>query len=269
MTIKKITKKALYRAIACDIVSWNESSGFGSTWETRFCRDMIVRVDADKAINPKMRAILDRLHEKGPQVVQNKEKVEKLTRLANVEGVNHISSTILDFAQKLSKGYELSEKQIVYLDSLEQEAESIENGTFWKPSDKEMKDMLTCLALARRYSEYYLSMHANFLKSVISRIHVALSTKLQRIRKSDLESLQKWFEKDLHELEFPTFQQGQLVFSLIDKSLVLVVSAPYVHVQSTAVSVDVLVNDDIKPVQISNLRENVKRCINKLNKEKV
>ena len=123
----------------------------------RFVEDMLVRLEHGKGLTPRRRAWYDSAVLMDPPEPKNKEMVTRLLAAADVPGMEKTSSVLRDFAYKLSRGWNLSEKQVGFMNKLLSEAEEILAVGRWVPSAEEKRDIEIGVAFCRRYDQYYLA----------------------------------------------------------------------------------------------------------------
>lgn len=115
------------------IAQW-EAAGMGSSRKVEFMRDSLHVLTVGKALSAKQRSWLDALCEEGPPVPKG--DPAQLARLD--EAMAHLEpsdATILsEFRQKLVMGWNMSEKQVAFMERLIVKGEKVAREGKWQPS---------------------------------------------------------------------------------------------------------------------------------------
>ena len=138
------------------IARWT-SKGCISDRTVTFVTDMVARLQSGRGMSTKQRAWFDKAVLMDPPEPKNKELVTSLRAAANLAGMEKVKEPLNDFAYKLSKGWNLSEKQVGFMNKLMAQAKEIRENGPWAPTDEERKQVEIGVAFTRRYSDYYLS----------------------------------------------------------------------------------------------------------------
>ena len=140
---------------AQELMNEYETAGLSSDRSFRFIQDMILRLSRGKGISKGQRKYLDDLIDQGVPTPKNEERVSEILAAAEVDGMQHVKSTLQDFAFKLGKGWDLSEKQERFLGKLLSEADKVrENGKF-RPSDEVIEDLKSACAVCKAKNGWY------------------------------------------------------------------------------------------------------------------
>ena len=94
------------------------ASGLTSDRSYNFMNDMVCRLEQGKGISKGQRSYLDSLIDQGVPKPKNEAKVNEVLAAAEVDGMQDVKSTLSDFAFKIGKGWDLSEKQEKFLANL-------------------------------------------------------------------------------------------------------------------------------------------------------
>lgn len=129
----------------------------GQDRSVRFVKDMLVRLGRGRGLTKRQREWYDSAVLTNPPKPQNEEQVNQLRADAQLPGMEKASSVLNDFAWKLSRGYNLSEKQVAFMNKLTKQARDIRENGRWEPSPEERKAIELGVAFGKRYSAYYLS----------------------------------------------------------------------------------------------------------------
>jgi len=84
----------------------------------RFVKDMLVRMGRGKGLTKRQREWYDSAVLTEPQKPKNEELVNRLLAASEMIGMEKVSQPLKDFAFKLSKGWNLSEKQTAFMNKL-------------------------------------------------------------------------------------------------------------------------------------------------------
>ena len=132
----------------------NNSAGDRSV---RFVEDMLVRLERGRSLTTRQRAWYDSAVMTDPPEPKNKETVDRLLFAADIPGMEKTAQILRDFAYKLARGWNLSEKQVGFMNKLLDEANDIHSNGRWVPTAEEKRDIEIGVAFCRRYDQYYLS----------------------------------------------------------------------------------------------------------------
>ena len=132
----------------------------------RFVQDMIVRLDSGRAMSPRQRDWYDSAVLESPPTPKNEALVKQLREDAKLVGMEEVKEPLNDFAYKLSRGWNLSEKQVAFMEKLQLKAEAIRVHGHWAPTPEERAAMELGVAFCRRYSGYYMQGQPGLSKSL-------------------------------------------------------------------------------------------------------
>jgi len=149
------------KALCCEL----EASGFTGDKNHRFVCDMINRLEI-RDITSGQKRYLDSLIEQGAPEVKNPERVAEITAALSVDGMQHRRETLQSFAGKLSRGWDLSEKQANFLKILLEEAEDIRQNGKFRPSDAVIADLKHAVTLSRNKNGWYWQHRPGVAKSL-------------------------------------------------------------------------------------------------------
>ncbi len=117
----------------------------------RFVRDMLDRLKRGKGLTPKQRSWYDSAVLTDPPPPKNEEEVNRLTAAAELPGMEKVSQVLRDFAYKRSRGWDLSEKQLKFMNKLLSQADDIAANGQWVPSPDEKEQIEIGVAFSSRY----------------------------------------------------------------------------------------------------------------------
>lgn len=120
----------------------------------RFIRDMVSRLERNRGLSQKQRKWLDSLIEEGvPASKGDPVLISKIKHAAGLDGMQHRSQVLNDFAGTINRGYDLTANQAKFLDVMLAEAKEIqENGKF-QPAD--IRALETAYSLLSGKSDWY------------------------------------------------------------------------------------------------------------------
>ena len=118
-----------------------DTAGLNSDRSYRFMADMAYRMERGKGMSKGQRKYLDDLIDQGVPTPKNAERVKAILAAADVDGMQQVAQTLKDFAFKLGKGWNLSEKQEKFLTSLLAKAETLKVEGRFRPSDEMVVDL--------------------------------------------------------------------------------------------------------------------------------
>lgn len=118
---------------------------------------------------------------------------------------------------KISKGWELSEKQKNLLDKILHELDEMERtGHIWEPSEDEKKKIGAILDLSKSYSGYYLGNYKPALQKALrslleTKLKISTGAKVLKSEKNQLDLASEIMKSKLKPFEEPDFFAGDLV----------------------------------------------------------
>ena len=231
-----------------------KSKGYQTDRSVRFVEDMLLRLNRGQALSTKQRAWYDEVVLSNPPAPKNEEMVNRLLEDADLGGMEKVSSTLRDFAYKLSRGWSLSGKQQVFLSKLTEKARVIRQNGRWAPSQQQKKQIEMGVAFCRRYTAYYLGGQPGVSKALheckqwlagdIEHLDEWSANRMMKICKGDRTKLSDAAER---------WSTGSLVTTKHDE-VGLVLSAPEVSDTGRG-SIKLLVNGFPKLVDLSHIKK--------------
>ena len=235
------------------VTLWSEK-GCESDRSVRFVSDMIVRLEAGRGLTKRQREWFDSAVVTEPPAPKNQKMVERLLRAADTAGMEKGSQPLRDFAYKLSRGWNLSEKQTSFMNKLLDQAEDIQKNGRWVPTDDEKKQIEMGVHFCRRYSPYFFSGRPG-----VSRAHSECKSWIQ----GDLDYLDKWSAGKMIEIckgdrekmtdAFSRWPIGELA-TLRSGKVGLVLDAPFVGGKGKPV-LNILVEGIPKEVTLDKIKK--------------
>lgn len=235
------------------VENWT-SAGHGNNRSCIFVNDMLTRMLSGKGMSPKQREWYDSVVLAPLPEIKNKEQVEILRDAAKVPGMETHTTLLNDFADRLSRGWELSEKQVAFMDNILAKAEKTKVEGPWIPSDDEKKQIELVVGICRRYSSYYLSGRPGLSKSLEQAI-AWLSNSKTYLDKWAAEKLMESCKGERIRINkfIKKFPIGSLGFHFINLQPCLILSAPFVDLYGNIV-IDVLCNGQSQLVKMSVIK---------------
>ena len=153
---------------ATALVAAYEEANFGDDYRARFARDMVGRLGRNKGLSKRQREWLDNLIEEGVPVPKGDPAL--LARIEAAQAVIGMSSRDVqilgEFAGKIARGWDLSEKQTAWMTAILDEADNIRENGPWLPSAEQVEKLKACVKLARGYSNVHWSNNPGTYKAV-------------------------------------------------------------------------------------------------------
>ncbi len=127
----------------------------------RFIYDMIAKLQLGKSLSTGQRRWLDSLIEEGqPKIVGDKKEIEKITAALEVAGLSESEASALrDFRYKISKGWDLSDKQSAWMNRILEKSDKIAREGPYAPDDDTVSVLRKCVKLSKGYTPVYWSTH--------------------------------------------------------------------------------------------------------------
>ena len=160
--------KAVRLSEAQELLTMYSEENLDRDKRARFIFDMISKLEAGKNLSARQRSWLDSLIAEGrPEVIGDKEIIERVTSALQVEGLSDQEvSALRDFRYKLSKGWDLSEKQQAWMNNIIKKSEKILKDGPYTPDDDTVDLLRKCIKLAKGYSSVYWSTHGGTARAL-------------------------------------------------------------------------------------------------------
>jgi len=160
--------RELRRSQASALAHAYGEANLSDDYRARFVRDMVARLDRNKGLSKRQREWLDNLIEEGvPAPKGDPELLANIEAAQAVEGMSARDVQILgEFAGKISRGWDLSEKQMQWLLGILANAEKIRVEGPWLPSAEQVEKLKACVKLARGYSNTHWGNNPGTYKAV-------------------------------------------------------------------------------------------------------
>ena len=132
-----------------------ESAGLDQDRSVRFLKDMCYRLERGKSLTTKQRAWADKLCASELPKLKNEARVKEILAAAEVDGMQQLSSTLRDFAYKVGKGWNLSEKQQSFLENMLKKAETLRVEGRFRPDEKCIENLRAAVSLCSKKNDWY------------------------------------------------------------------------------------------------------------------
>jgi hypothetical protein len=215
----------------------------------QFMRDVIVRMQRKKGLTGGQRKYVDSLIDQGAPVVHNLEMCDIIEAAIAVPGMETSAQPLSDFRYKLSKGWNLSEKQKVFLDNMLEQANKLRAEGLPVLTEREHAVVRGLLQFASRQNSYYWSHRPGAARACenAKRFYELHNTLTGR----QLEYLKGSFKGVVRRYEIPRLAAGSLGY--VQRNPAMIVSAPYFSEHSGVLVQDVLVAGEMKTVREDQL----------------
>jgi len=226
-----------------------KAAGLENDRSAQFMRDMIARMQRNKGLSAGQRKYVDSLIVQGAPVIHNEALCARIDAAAAVPGMESCVSAMSDFRYKLSKGWNLSEKQRAFLDSMLEQADKLKAEGLPTLTDAEHALVQGLLRFAQRQNSYYWSHRpgaaraCETAKSFYGLHNTLTGRQLQYLRGS--------FKGVVRRYESPRLEEGSLGY--MRQTAVMVVSAPYFSEQNGVLVQDVLIEGAMRTVREEQL----------------
>jgi hypothetical protein len=207
-----------------------------------FVNDCVYRLRKGKGLSPGQRRWADSIIEEGLHRVEvpvkNKKLHARIEAVLSMAHASHNHNVLGDFAVKLARGWELSEKQLSWCEAMLVEAEA---GP-WIPTKEEVEAMRHLNNVRYSRNTYWYGGSPRVAEAM-SKISDFLEAGIP-FRKYLFDTAAKSFNNRIKEINTPRFQVGDKCFTRKDQEwrMCFVMSAPYTCMQLRSVCYDVLVD---------------------------
>jgi hypothetical protein len=135
-----------------------------------FIRDMISRLERNRGTSTKQRNWIDSLIEEGvPAPKGDPVLLARIETAQAVVGMKEYDTNILgEFAGKIRRGWDLSEKQAAWMEKLLAEADRLVVDGPYTPDEETIEKLKLCVALAPSYSGVYWDTHGGTRKAMLA-----------------------------------------------------------------------------------------------------
>jgi len=195
---------------------------------------MEYRLEQNKGLSTGRRNWLDKIIDEGVPAPKNATRVNELLEASEVDGMQESSSTLRDFAYKLSKGWSLSEKQEIFLSKLLIKSENMKAEGRFRPTPDIIKDLVSAVAICKTKNGWYWNHRPGTAKSY-DKVNDWLDWSYRKETKDELEALKpghtvqidqepiidKWscdkllnaVKKSINELKHPRHPEGTIAWT--------------------------------------------------------
>ena len=212
--------RALRLSQTINVIAEFEAAGLSNDRLCNFARDMLRLLERGKPLSTKRRAFLDSVIEQGvPEPKGDKEYIAKIDEAIATEGID-FANVLQDFRGKLVRGWNLSEKQKAWCDKLLTKAETIRNGTYWKPDEATTERIKRAVTLSVCYSGTYWDTHPGGFRAM-EKAKKWVNGLTPMIDEYTVEKLFKTVAGKLREMENRRFLVGNIAYYSNKPAMVL------------------------------------------------
>lgn len=150
-----------------------DAAGLSGHRNAKFAQDMIGRTQLGKGFTAGQRKWVESIINEPIPTAKDQALYDQILSASETKGLKQRSKEILlEFSIKVFNGWNLSEKQSVFLASLLKEADDVSENGPWLPSPEQITDLHACMKLSRRYQHSgFLSSHPGLQKALIVTDH--------------------------------------------------------------------------------------------------
>ena len=155
---------------ATALVAAYEEANMADDYRARFARDMAARLTRNKGTSTKQRNWLDTLIEEGvPAPKGDPALLARIEAAQTVVGMREYDINILgEFAGKIARGWDLSAKQVKWMEGILAEADRIAVEGAYAPDEETVEKLKSCVALAAGYNGVYWDTHGGTRKAMLA-----------------------------------------------------------------------------------------------------
>lgn len=188
----------------------NPSAAKFYSWTVEFIGAMILKLERGKGLSKKMRDKIDSIIEEGVLPIPNSKEADELEAWGKFLD-NKKEEILRDFAYRMRKGWKLSEKQIMFRDSLVTQAMNTQLNGFWEPSEEVMNQMDIVYKLYYCYSSSYWYSHPGHERCMKKLINFLKGTE-RGYEESDWEKARSAVRGKIKLFENPRFSCGHACY---------------------------------------------------------
>ena len=239
------------------LIAAYEDAGLGSDRNCSFARDMERLLKRKKGLSPKRRAWLDSIIEEGvPAPKGDTELLARVEKAWVVDGMTARNVGVLkDFAGKIRRGWNLSEKQTSWLNAILKEADHLAVEGPWCPADDIVEKLKLCAKLKKSRNSWYWT-HKPGEDRAVSKVSAWLIDGDNEIDEWSVKKCLHSFRGDLKRIATPRHNIGDMAYhNLYDPTTrtttcvpVIVVAGPYVS-ERGAIVYDGLAGAEIRTAE--------------------
>lgn len=152
------------------LITAYEEANLAEDYRARFARDMANRLTRGRGTSTKQRNWIDTLIEEGvPAPKGDPALLARIEAAQAVEGMSHRDIQILgEFAGKIARGWDLSEKQTTWMNGILENADHIAKHGPWTPTADQVVRLEACVKLAKGYSQMHWSNNPGTYKALMA-----------------------------------------------------------------------------------------------------
>jgi hypothetical protein len=190
----------------------------GRDREARFMEDMVARLERGQGLSPRQRTWLDELAASEPPPPPAKDLPLIARCQAAMEHLGRRDASIVrDFVGRLHRGWQLSDKQVAFLESLLQKADRVAKEGPWRPAPDQLAVGVFAAQVVATRSSSWKGTHLGILEAshrILSSQGVEYHYTAASLEPADEWCFQKVIESmgpAVREFQKPRFQEGDMV----------------------------------------------------------
>ena len=257
---------ALRLSQATQLFSDFTAAGLADSYQGKFIRDAVVRLERGRGLSKKQRNWLDNLIEDGVPAPKNTEEVARLEAAAAVVGMEGTSHILLEFANKYRNGWNLSEKQSAFMNKLLAQSDELKASGPFVPDVETVEKLKVCIQLAKARNSVYWETHAGTRSALARAAEWIEWNETPAADRGSRPNLDEWcvnkllksFHSKLGEVANPRFTVGEMRWLWVDGGYKVAVVSSGPHINERGVIVyDALVEGQL--VRTANLTKQRRR----------
>ena len=209
--------RAVRLAQTVELVEAYKAAHLSQNRNCRFAEDMAARLQRGKGLSARQRTWLDDIIETGIPAPKNTALVTELETAAAVVGMEGKAHILQDFAGRARMGWDFSDKQKSFVDSLLAQAEEMKKNGPYAPDAAEVEKLELCVLLAESRNVTYWNTHPGEAKALM-KVRSWLVWKASNDADLARPGLDEWcvdkilktFRSKLVQLENPKFAAGDM-----------------------------------------------------------
>ena len=241
-------------------------AGLADSYQGKFIRDAVVRLERGRGLSKKQRNWLDSLIEEGVPAPKNLEEVARLEAAAAVVGMEGTAHILLDFANKYRNGWNLSEKQEAFMNKLLAQSDELKATGPFTPDAETIETLKVCIQLAKARNSVYWQTHAGTRSALVRAAEWIDWNETPEATRGARPNLDEWcvnkllksFRSKIAEISEPRFTEGEMRWLWQDGGYkgAIVSSGPHINERGSIVY-DALVDGQL--VSTANLTKQRRR----------
>jgi hypothetical protein len=226
-----------------------------------FVNECVFKLSRNKNLTTAQRKWLDNLIEEGQPIPKNKSMYKKITDAASVHGLDpNIKNNLLEtFARIAFNGWDMSEKQGLWLEGMLNDADKVRENGKWEPEPGLKSRIIFANNIAKSRNSGYWDHRPGERKAHLAVTAWLLDSNVH-ISKWHIDKLFKSSRVALRELDNPSYSPGEIKVyckTYSHKQLALIISGPHAGFVSSKPSYEVLVEGEVLHTQVDKLKKRI------------